>query len=208
MVLAAIYSAGVFTLLGLILVVSDIQLSSSDWWSLAGPLAILFGFAFIVLAFARRAGFSLLWTILVALWIWMLFGNGLTPLSDLLAQGIGHPFRFAMWSVLALPLFGIGVSAAGDVLIMKLGRRRISALASLGCLWLVFIGIAFALRSYADPHHGYGASWAPLATETSWVPLAIVGWLLWAPLPFVIAAMSMRAVWIATKNAPVVEAAA
>lgn len=92
--IAALYTACV-ALVFLLLFLSEG--SEFSWWTglgeLAWPAAICFIVAVVVLATARRAGFTAMWVLLFGLWLWLIISR--------------HPHgpAFVVWSILAAPLY-------------------------------------------------------------------------------------------------------
>jgi hypothetical protein len=199
--LAGMYTLGVAVLLLLLAAFDAWWVFIEDVWSMAVPFAILFGFAFLVLVIARRIGFVLLWVVLEALWMWMLLAPGIGDTLRLLIHGAGHPFRFVVWSVLALPLFTIGRAGAAQPSRTRVGRWQVSTAAVIAVLWVILGASGLILRDYAHPHY--------LETSGSAaIPLAILGWVLWVPMPLVIGWFAGRAFWIDSRQTNAVDAAA
>lgn len=73
---------------------------------LAIPAGACFGAAFLLLATARRAGFTVLWALGLGLWAWMSFGHQ--------PHGPRPGIAFFLWSVFALPLAAMTWVGFGD----------------------------------------------------------------------------------------------
>jgi hypothetical protein len=185
MVLAALYALGVAALLAPFAFLADWDLR--DLTDGLIPFAILLGVAFVVLAVARRIGFVLLWLVLVGLWVWLLV-PGVSDLSTLLYSGIVHPFKFAFWSVLAAPLFIMTTVFADAGTRTRVGRWSLPPTYIIAVLWIMLVSAGFILRDYGHPHF-------PWVSISAAITLATLGWLLWAPMPAVIAAVAVRAFW-------------
>ena len=95
--LAAVYASGVTLLMMTLASITksrDQVLEMLPVYSI--PAAICFAAAFLLLAVARRAGFTALWLIILCLWIW-----GLA--QDFDSDAI--PGGFLAWTLLAAPLY-------------------------------------------------------------------------------------------------------
>jgi hypothetical protein len=201
-VLAVLYALGVLALA--VVVLSGFRIRDvfiEDSLSIVAPFAILFGFAFIVLAVARRLGFVLLWIILVSLWVAALVGGGINASSALLYRGAEYPSGFVLWSVLALPLFAMNSVAGGGGAPLKIGPWSVSTTVAIGVFWILLLAAGVLVREDALPD----SLWASPSFVTT---LAILGWLLWAPMPLVIAAVSVRRFWVETRRDTLLDAAA
>jgi len=198
-VLAALYTLGVLVLLALVGVLRSRALVLEGLSEIVVPFSIFFGFAFVVFAVARRIGFVLLWLVLVSFWLGMLFAGGI---SDLLYRGIAYPSGFLLWSALAFPLFAIGSMAPGRGSFLKIGPWSASASVTIGILWvLLFVG-SVILELYAHPQSLFWTS------TSSAITLAALGWILWAPMPLAIAAVSVRRFWVGSRPQSLSDAAA
>jgi hypothetical protein len=201
LVLAGVYTLAVVGLLAIVAVLGAWDLFIEDVVSLTAPFAILFGFAFLVLVIARRIGFLLLWLVLVGLWVWMLLVPGVGDPFLLLTYGVGHPFRFVGWSVLAFPLFIISVVAGAQPSLTKVGPWHASTAFVMAVLWMVLAAAGVVLRDYGHPHYSWGS-------ESAAIAFAILGWLVWGVMPFLIAGLAVRAFWTGTESVKLVDAAA
>jgi hypothetical protein len=100
---AAVYAAGTALLLLVLVLPFGDGMSTllEDLAILSVPVGLCFVMAFVLLAAARRAGFTALWAVLLALHLWLsLRERPYGPRPDL---------DFVLWSVLAAPLYLIGV---------------------------------------------------------------------------------------------------
>jgi hypothetical protein len=200
-VLAGIYTIGVVALLDLLALLGAWELFVDDVWSMTAPFAVLFGFAFLVLVITRRIGFVLLWLVLAALWAWMLLAPGFSDPFMLLTYGVGHPFRFLGWSVLALPLFTMSLIADAQPSLVKVGRWPVRTVSVMVFVWILLAAAGLIMRNYGHPHY-------PWWSESAAITVAILGWVWWAPVPFFIARFAVRAFWNGSKTAELVDAAA
>jgi hypothetical protein len=133
--LAGIYALGVVCLLtSLLLMLEGPRVSPSDTaLVVALPFSVLFGFAFVILAVARRAGFGILWRLLLALWTWMMIREGPSPWI---------PRLFLGWSSLALPLFTIGALGVRHSYSGQSALRWPPASRLMATIWLVLAAAA------------------------------------------------------------------
>jgi hypothetical protein len=192
-VLAAAYTVGVGTcLLMFLLLVHDRTLYVDSLRSTASSFGVLFAAAFIVLAFARRVGFVVLWALLTALWTLLITSGG----------GYEFPLRFLQWTVMAAPLYliGLGAFAAGRI---QLGKRVLSPLFLCGVAWIALVIAGFLLQNYAYPPQ-YARIVEDQWNRFVWVNR--LGWSLWAPAPFILAIVSVYTFWRGSRDIPSVAA--
>jgi len=172
--LAAIYVSTVLVLLVVVGSLMDGVLPSLDeLLALWIPLSFVFMIAFLLLAVARRAGFTALWLVALGIWVWLL--------SDSSVPSVG--LQFIGWTILAFPLYLLGVVGAPSA---QPGARRISGAIVLG--WWGFVAAAY----FMNPRL---LEFAPLSQVTE--TLFRKGALIWGPLPFVLGAYEMRRLWAA-----------
>jgi len=172
-----------FTLFSTLFVVQTLRLVD-----LAGTLLVLaipFGTAFLLLAIARRAGFVVLWTILLVFWgIVVSVGAGKIPAAI--------PLDFALWSVLALPLWIIGHVGLRDP---SSGKLRIGpftfspATIVLSC-WLLLLASSRL----------FGLFQTSIVIVDRPHPPALALWTLWVPAPLWISAFAIRHAWRGTAS--------
>ena len=99
--LAAVYAAGVLLLLlALFIMTSTPGEVLKTLPILSIPTAICFAGAFLLLAVARRAGFTALWLVVFGFWIWSAY-----PYFSLFRANR----EFISWSLLAAPLYAMVV---------------------------------------------------------------------------------------------------
>jgi hypothetical protein len=191
-VLAALYTLGVATFLAVLAATDgDWRLYIDSVRSTAASFGVLFGIAFVILAFARRIGFVALWVLLCTLWI-LLLRDGLLG-----GGGYALPFEFVKWSVFALPLYLIGFMAVPRAIHIKIGNRRVPPVLVVGGLWVVLAVAGFILRDYAYPPQYMRIT---EDQSTAFERVNVLGWVFWAPVPFVIAAISVAAMWVASRG--------
>ena len=178
--LAALYAVAMFALLiGFVSFVEGLPLLS-DLAELALPFGITFCIAFLILAVARRAGFVALWIVLLSAWVWLLRDG---------APFVEVPKVFIGWTILALPLFAIGALGSSG----RDGRwpallRRAHPLVVLA-VWLVIAGVALYSALNTPYMHWYDG---PTRFGT------LFSKIVWIPTPFVIAALEITRIWLAT----------
>jgi hypothetical protein len=170
--LAALYAGCVTVAFVLVLALARTPESLIDILPFLGiPGATCFAAAFILLAFARRAGFIALWLTLLGLWLFPLF----SPAEEYyLWSGVGLVF----WSMFAAPLFAmvaVGFPTSGAS-----SRSRRSALWILGVAWLALV--ILNLRIDAPPPFVSFGIWRGSA------PLSLI-------IPPVISAIAIRRIW-------------
>lgn len=185
---AAARLAGLYTLIATPLLLpwvwaSAAALHVSILAGYAVPLGMLFLAAFTVLAVARRAGFIVLWVLLVILWAQFL------RLPDL---GIEILVTFVFWSTLAIPLALLGVLGVPVAFRVPLGRWQPSAPAVLVTLWaaLLIPAVAFFFLLALEFHPLRDAAVGRIAGR--------VAWALWAPAPVLLAVLAVAHVWTGT----------
>src|SRR5688572_20693440 len=101
--LAALYVGAVVILLFVaVSLMEGVLPTFAELFSLWTPFAVAFLIAFALLAIARRAGLVALWVLLLGIWILMVLD---TPFP-----WIGK--QFVAWTVLALPLYCMGIVGA------------------------------------------------------------------------------------------------
>src|SRR6185437_1294371 len=139
--LAAASLACAYALCFLTLVVTYVsllqgRLNLRDLSSSIVPIGVVFAFAFVVLAMARRAGFAVLWLCILGMWAWT---------SLLQAKGfIGYsaPRGFVDWSLLALPLFGLGALGVPTTMQAPFVHIRVRPEAMLFIVWTLLLATA------------------------------------------------------------------
>ena len=178
--LAAFYAIGAFSLLLIVGSLAEGPPLLSDLAELALPFGVIFSIAFVILAMARRAGFVALWIVLVGTWVWLLRDG---------APFVEVPKVFLGWTILALPLFAIGVlgttgSDAKQPTLMR-GARPLVVLT----LWLLAAGIALHSALTTPYMHWYDAPnrFASVFSKIVWIPA-----------PFVVAVLETTRLWFAT----------
>ena len=188
--LAALYALGVVCLLGpLLLMLEGPTLTAllEAASIVALPLAVLFTFAFVILAVARRAGFGILWGVLLALWTWMAIPDGVSPWI---------PTRFLGWSTLALPLFTIGALGVRAPSPARTVQRWIPRPRLTTIIWLVLAAVALYYSYLAVSEH------APASAPTSLEAAASrVVWFfepVFFLVPFAIPLVEFVRIWVAT----------
>ena len=186
--LAALYAAGVTTLVVATFVVlrivdggSRLPRVAEVFYLNAIPFSFAFLSSFVVLAVARRAGFVLLWSLLLALWGYLLF------VAQHSSRGVENAVvgMFA-WSVLALPLFALvvlGVPECGGA-----PRRRWWAPGPGPLLAAWIVSIAAGIATAMTPAY-VGGQPAVLHSILNAV------YLVWVPVPFLVGAWSIARVW-------------
>ena len=166
--LAALYAVGVAVLLS----------AFGDGLTDAGVTgAFLFVFAFMILALARRFALSVSWGLMLVFWIRLLSTR---PGPWGAPSPFAIPGLFVLWTSLALPLFAIVAFAAPEPLPTH-RRRRTLATAGIVAAWLT---LAMAGRHFAYLNIDVGFPNAPYHA------VGAAAWGLWAPAPFVLAALS------------------
>jgi hypothetical protein len=187
LVLAAIYTLGVAALLVPLAAIDDWRLYiNDDLLTTVRPFGVLLGGAFVILAIARRVGFVAFWVLLSGLWA-LLLNSG----------GHALPFEFLKWSVFALPLYLISLIAAGRTIPIRIGSRTISPLIVVGGIWVVLAIAGLVLRDYAFPPEYVRITDGQV---TAFERVSALGWVLWAPAPFVIAAVAIAAMWVGSRG--------
>jgi hypothetical protein len=167
--LAAVYAAGVtVVLLALILTGDGARRHVLEILPvLAIPAGVCLGIAFLLLAVARRAGFTALWVVIFGMWI-----AAVTWHFDPAPANVG----FALWTLLAAPLYAIVV----------LGFRYPSSSAR-SAIWRRSISMAIApawLVLYAAAIHFVPSSIEDFASQPPRAPwLWRSLWLAWMLSP-------------------------
>lgn len=161
---------------------------------LAGALLVLaipFGTAFLLLAIARRAGFVALWTILLVFWGFVVSLGGM-KMPHLI------PLDFAVWSMLALPLWIIGHAGLRDPSSRKLriGPFTFSPATMVLSCWLLLLASSRL----------FGLFQTSIVIVSPPRPPDLALWTLWAPAPLWISAFAVRHVWRGTAALPAGEA--
>ena len=172
--LAALYIGAVFILLlvAVALMVGFLP-TFSDLAELWIPVSVAFLIAFLLLAVARRAGIVTLWVLLLVIWFLML--RELHP---------GTAKQFVAWTVLALPLYGLGTIGAPSTSPIA---RRGSLLMTM--IWLCLITAGFVVsRTSTDIDQPRQIVEALLRN----------GDLVWGPFPIVLGVFEIVRVWVAT----------
>ena len=179
--LAALYVATTLILLlaaGTLMV--GVLPTLSDLVELWMPVSVAFLVAFLLLAIARRAGFVALWMILVGLWVFLLSAGGFDA---------SYGRQFVAWSVLALPLYGLGMIGAPST--RRLARSSSLAIA---IIWFCLIAAGFMVTR--------------LGTRIE-LPSQIVDALalIWGSFPLVLGMHEVVRVWNATRDVSAAAAA-
>ena len=173
--LAVMYTSGVILLLlALLVTVGGVDEVLRELAGLALPLGICLGIAFVVLAVARRAGFSTLWLAALTLWAWLALReryHGPRPGPD-----------FVLWTVLAAPLYGMVRLGFGSP-VGRTARRRAAAVAfavGWGALAVAGVLLEYWPPEFFDPGRPELAL-VRGALEVLWrtVPVAVTGMALW-----------------------------
>jgi hypothetical protein len=129
--LAALYVATALMLLVAVVALMDGVIPTfSELLELWIPLSVAFLIVFLLLAIARRAGFVGFWVILLGLWVLIL--------RDVPHAGLAK--GFLAWTVLALPLYAMGMIGAPST-------SRLLRIASMGIaiIWFCLLVAAFAV---------------------------------------------------------------
>jgi hypothetical protein len=181
--LAALYAIGVAILMVPIIFLPGGLPTLRDLSALAVPAATLFLGAFLILAVARRAGFATLWALLCLLWGAVLFQESIS------IETVG---AFIVWSAFALPLHALGAFGVTSGVRVATGRVSLSLTTLALVIWMATLLPAVALL-YATPF-----LLPPLREAAVYRIAASVALVVWVPVPFVLAALSLRHVWIGT----------
>ncbi|HEY0018247.1 MAG TPA: hypothetical protein VGC13_18170 [Longimicrobium sp.] len=102
--------------------------------------AILFAGAFVLLATARRAGFALIWVLLVGAWVWWVWPLGRSRWTSDAVFSL-----FVFWSILALPMYALGAIALPGPQLFRVGRWPITGPAMVAAGWLLLLFITLAV---------------------------------------------------------------
>ena len=95
---------------------------------------------FLLLATARRAGFALIWLLLVGAWVWWVWPLGRSRWSSDAVFTL-----FVFWSILALPLYGLGAIALPGPQLFRVGKRPVTAPAIVAAGWLLLLLVTVAV---------------------------------------------------------------
>jgi len=167
--LAAVYASGVTLLMMTLLSITkspDRVLDMLPLYSI--PAAICFAAAFLVLAVARRAGFTALWLIILSLWAW---GLSLDFDSDAIRGG------FPAWTLLAAPLYVMCAVGFRGQSSPARWRQWLSIAVPLGwaALYVVALRQLHSFHSHDFERRQYSGWWVWSWLEYAWLvaPLAI-----------------------------------
>jgi hypothetical protein len=187
--LAALYG------LAVVLLMVVLALWTSEWvGAVSGVVAlhlwvftILFVGAFILLATARRAGFALIWLLLVGAWVWWVW-----PLGRARWTSDAVFTLFVFWSVLALPFYGLGAIALHGPQLFRVGKRPVTAPVMVAAGWLLLLLTTVAVTPAewlftASAIDGCFGSPPQFARQLAW---AILG-----PTPLVIGVEGVIRMW-------------
>ena len=188
--LVAIYALGVVCLVGPLLLMLEgptVTALSEVASIVAPPLGVLFTFAFVILAVARRAGFGILWGVLFALWTWMAIHDGASPWM---------PIRFLGWSSLALPLFTIGALGVRSPFPARTVQRWMPRPRLTEIIWLVLAGVALYYSHLAVIERAP----APPPTSLQAIASRVISFLVpvFFVVPFAIPLVELARIWVAT----------
>src|SRR5688572_21167641 len=176
--LAALYAVASATCLIAVgvLVFHDPLPLASELPYFALPLVV----AFLVLAVARRAGFALLWLLLVGLWVRVAMLDG--------PPGLALPTLFLSWSALAAPLFAIGALGVPSQP-NRPASQRVPRPLVVSFAWALLAVLALSVVYTVDSGLFFRESGRGLNALAS---------LLWLPVPVAIAIVEVTRVWIGT----------
>lgn len=181
--LAAFYVLGVAVLLPLLAAISgETPLSwivDPETWV---PLGVLLALAFAVLAVARRAGFVILWLLLIGVW-----ALGLRYAT--LYAGFTGPFlqSFVLWTTFALPLYTMGALGVPGYGTLPLGARRLRYGLFISVLWALQLVAAVYFTSRLDD-----VVPVPVAEGA----IVAVAPFVWGPMPFLIGGIELVRIWV------------
>jgi len=169
--LAAVYAAGVIVLLLMMLVLDDPPIGVLRTLPFLGiPALVCFAIAFLLLAVARRAGFTALWVVILGLWV-----ASVAPAYRLFRV----PAEFTSWSVFAAPLYAMVVFGFPRRLAAGPARWRLWASMAVAPAWIaLFFVAAFPFYRFAPT-----LEYMPLAQRVPhwlWRPL-LLAWLAFPP---------------------------
>lgn len=161
--LAAVYAAGVTLLLVTLISEADSPRRVLDTLPLFSiPAGICFAVAFLLLAVARRAGFTALWVVVFSFWAW-------ATTQD--ASPFAASSEFVAWSLFAAPLYAMCALGFRHETPRAAGWRQWMSIA----LWPVWTGlVVMALRqvqlvdSYYPLHWPY-MGWLGRSLLTAWL---------------------------------------
>jgi len=170
----------VLLLVALSVLLDGLPRTLSELAEIAVPVAVVFSLAFAILAVARRVGFVVLWFCVIGLWVWMLTqAIGFAPLSI--------PMRFVGWSVLAFPLYALGVLGVPTAPRFSILRSRVDPASLVMVGWL-------ALVAFAVHYSGIAPDVLPLPASVAFVRAGAR--FVWGPAPFIITGLEVVRVWI------------
>ncbi|HEU4996573.1 MAG TPA: hypothetical protein VFT29_17270 [Gemmatimonadaceae bacterium] len=143
--LSVLYAASVTVLFTTLLVFMMPRDVTADMFALVIPFVVCFSIAMLLLASARRVGFTALWILLLGLWAWSVFVDRSEPLPDR---------NFVFWSILAAPLYAI-VALGFPGAKPTTARSAITSLLVF-CSWaaLVVVGLTRSISLFATPSVG------------------------------------------------------
>jgi hypothetical protein len=164
--LAGVYAAGVAILmLSLVVTVGFSSGILATIFTLGLPVSLCFAIAFVLFATGRRAGFTALWLLLLALRAWVIVSSPYAPPPGEV---------FLLWSLFAAPLYAInmtGFESASKLNAISSSRwRHTLGSCSVWATWAVMAVAGLASPSFID--YGRGATrllWA--IAQTGWLAL-------------------------------------
>jgi len=127
------------------------------------PIAVWFAVTFLLLAFVRRAAFIALWLLMLAAWWWQIEHHMTIP------SATGG--EFALWSVLAAPLYAITAIGFGAVRRMTRLRRVAWTAGIAGWAGLLALAARFPFGFFQGCVMDVTTGMPPLDTaiETAWL---------------------------------------
>ena len=137
------------------------------------PVSVAFLIAFMLLAAARRTGFTVLWLVLLAIWVLMLRQS----------HGVWIGTQFLGWSLLALPLYALGVVGAPS------SRRVVRSIS----LMLTIVWITLLIGVFVLARVQIGVE--PPSAALEWV---LRNEAVWGTLPFIVSVSEVVRLWVAT----------
>lgn len=152
--LSMLYAASVTALFITLFLFLTPRYVSADMLALAVPFVVCFSIAMLLLASARKVGFTALWILLLALWAWSTIYDRFRP----------HYGRsFVIWSILAIPLYAmvaLGFPAAKRT---RLPSAITAWLVSLAWAALFGLGLTYTTPPVGDRLLEFALLAAPVA---------------------------------------------
>jgi hypothetical protein len=145
--------------------------------------ASLFVVAFVMLAVARRAGLVALWVALTAVWALVVIAHDL-PIELMIG--------FVGWTALAFPLSIIGALGVRSAFRLRVARASLGISAAATMLWAAVLVPAIAVL-YASSMVPY-----PLEEVAAYRIADSVASIIWGPVPFLVAVLSLGHLWTGT----------